>query len=158
MEVRHRTVLLVKYVARGSPVRYEPIGKFRWPGPWIRLIIVSAIDGKVFQCPPSLLQIFPSFLGQLATSSLSKYFGQMSDVNDDLIRKVIDILLRLRNFLGGCDMMSMGGKGSESAKRHHLRFLAERGWSLLLPTTWLETGYREWTLTQLVVDLIQGCC
>ena len=71
-------------------------------------VAISALDHKVFQYPPSLLQIFPNFLRQLTTSSLTKHFGQVSDINSDLIRKVIDVLLRPRNFLGGCDMMSMG--------------------------------------------------
>ena len=44
----------------------------------------------------------------LTTSSLTKYYGQVGDINNDLIRKAIDVLLRLWNFLGGRDMMSMG--------------------------------------------------
>ena len=58
-------------------------------------------------CPPSLLQIFPSFQRQLTNSSLTKYYGQVGDINSYLIRKLIDVLLRLRNFLDIRDMMSM---------------------------------------------------
>ena len=49
---------------------------------------------------PSLFQIFPRFLRQF-TSSLAKYFGQVIDIINDFNRKAIDVLLRLRNFLGG---------------------------------------------------------
>ena len=61
----------------------------------------SELDRKVSNCPPSLLQIIPSFQRQLINSSLTKYYGQVGDINSHLIRKVIDVLLRLKNFLGG---------------------------------------------------------
>ena len=66
------------------------------------------VKSQSFQCPPSLLQIFPSFLQQLTTPNLTKYYGQVGNINNDLIRKGIDLLLRLRNFLDGWDVMSMG--------------------------------------------------
>ena len=61
---------------------------------------------KISDCLPSRLQIFPSFLRQPTTSSFTKYFRKVSDINNYLVRKVIDILLRLRNFLGGWHMMN----------------------------------------------------
>ena len=64
--------------------------------------------GKHFcQLPTySLLQIFPSLLRPLTTANLANYYGQIGDINNHLFRKVIDILLCLRKFLGGWDMMS----------------------------------------------------
>ena len=72
------------------------------------MINISVSDHEESNCPPSRLQIFPSFQRQLTNSRLTKYYGQVGDINSHLIRKVIDVLLRLRNFLSGCDMMSMG--------------------------------------------------
>ena len=79
MDVRHNMVLLVKYEAHQS--------------------FMSPFTNVVDQVP-SLFQIFPRFLRQF-TSSLAKYFGQVIDIINDFNRKAIDVLLRLRNFLGG---------------------------------------------------------
>ena len=79
VDVRHNTVLLAKYQAHQS----------------IMCPFANFIDQV-----PSRLQIFPRFLRQL-TSSLTKYFGQVIDIINDLNRKATDILLRLRNFLDG---------------------------------------------------------
>jgi hypothetical protein len=56
---------------------------------------------KFSNCSPSRLQIIPSFLRQLTAAGLTKYYSQVGNINNDLIRKIIDVLLRLRNFLGG---------------------------------------------------------
>ena len=50
---------------------------------------------------PNRLQIFTRFLRQPTSIILTKYFGQVIDILNDLNRKVIDVLLRLRNFLSG---------------------------------------------------------
>ena len=52
-------------------------------------------------CPPRLLQIVPSFQRQLTDSSLTKYDGEVGDIDSHLIRKLIDVLFRLGDFLGG---------------------------------------------------------
>ena len=118
VDVRPTTVWLAKYEAHQS--------------------FMSPFTNVVDQVP-NRLQIFPRFLRQ-PTSILTKYFGQVIDIINDLNRKATYVLLRLRNFLG--DMMSMG-RWQEFWWRHHLRFLAERDWSLLWLTTWRETGCRE---------------
>ena len=65
------------------------------------MVNIFASDHRYFNYSPSLLQIFPSFQRQLTDSSLTKYDGEVGDINSHLIRKVVDVLLRLRNFLGG---------------------------------------------------------
>ena len=93
---------------RRSPLHHEPICLCCWPSPWIRLVNIFASGHKDFNCPPSRLQILPSFQRQLTNSSLAKYYGQVGDINSHLIWKLIDVLLRLRNFLGGWEIMSIG--------------------------------------------------
>ena len=100
---------------RGSPLHHEPICLCRWPNPCIRLVNIFSSDHKYFNCSPSLLQIFPRFQRQLSDSSLTKYYGQVSDINSHLIRKVIDVLLRLRNFLGGWGMGRWQGVWEETS-------------------------------------------
>ena len=82
MDVRHNTVLLAKYEAHQS--------------------FMSPFTNLVDQVP-SLFQIFPRFLRQLTSSlaTLAKYFGQVINIINDFNRKAIDVLFRLRNFLGG---------------------------------------------------------
>ena len=73
----------------------------------VGFLIAQPSRFQIFPNFPFQLQIFPTFLCQLiavsltAAASLTKYFGQVSDIIDDLYRKVTDVLFRDRNFLGG---------------------------------------------------------
>ena len=98
MGVRHNKILLAKYESHQRVMTpftnfVDQVPDNEWPSSLSRIINYS-------NCPPSLLQIFPSFLRQLTTSGLTKHFGQVRDINNHLIRKLIDVLLRLRDFLG----------------------------------------------------------
>ena len=72
------------------------------------MVNIFASDHRYFNYSPSLLQIFPSFQRQLTDSSLTKYDGEVGDIDSHLIRKLINVLFLLGNFLGGGKRMSTG--------------------------------------------------